>query len=65
MNNAIHYDNGIGTRYQTHKDIYEEFLTRTGISPSVIEDWEAYGRTGEIKIWLAGGGYIIYGNFES
>lgn len=47
--------------YETEQDIYEEFLRKTKIDLGVIEGYERYMRTGEIKIWLTDGSYIIYG----
>lgn len=41
---------------------YEEFLRKTEINQEVIESYERYMLTGEIKIWLTDGSYIIYGN---
>lgn len=59
------YVTGSTTTYKTANDMYEEFLKRTGIDPVKIESWGRYMRTGEIKIWLKDGDYIIYGIEES
>lgn len=63
----VQYETGMNSRYQTHSDIFEEFLKRTGIDISKIENWVAYGGSGSVRLCISlnGGGSIIYHHEES